>query len=97
MAGLKIKNETVYVIYRDGQPYQETGRKLVYTSKGAANGVITTDAREEARFRYDDMQRAGGYKIPDWWDIGKDKQQDFIDLVRAEFTVVEYGPKGGAK
>lgn len=41
---LQIKNETVYVIYRNGQPYQSKGRKLVYTTKGAANGVITQDA-----------------------------------------------------
>lgn len=85
MASLQIKDETVYVIYRNGQPYQGYGRKLVYTTKRAANGVITFESYDEARFNY---------KGSDWWELGQDQWNEIIEKVKSEFEVVEYTPKG---
>ncbi|WP_431785856.1 hypothetical protein [Paenibacillus lactis] len=82
---LQIKNETVYVIYRNGQPYQSKGRKLVYTTKGAANGVITQDAYDEARHHY---------KGFDWWELGEERQNELVQRIKSEFELVEYTPKG---
>lgn len=95
MAGLKIENETVYVIYRNGEPYQTSGRKLVYTTLGAANGIITTDAKRMAESRYLEKRRDGGYVLPDWYKVPRDKRKILIDDVRKEFVVIPYGPKEG--
>jgi hypothetical protein len=92
VASLTIKNETVYVIYRKGQPYSESGRKLVYTTKGSANGVITYDAEQEARRRYDELRKKSGYKMLDWYYDTEEKKQ-LIDEVRSQFEVVEYVPR----
>jgi hypothetical protein len=89
---LKIKNETVYVIYLNGEPYSESGRKLVYTTKGAANGVITYDAEQEARRRYDELRKKSGYEMLDWYYDTEEKKQ-LIEEVRSQFEVVEYAPK----
>jgi hypothetical protein len=87
MANLKIKNETVFVVYKDGEPYQSWGRKLVYTTKGAANGVITTDSEEIARQRYEKYHGS-------WYDnLDREERSKKIDEVRKEFEVMEYGPK----
>jgi hypothetical protein len=94
MANLKIKNETVYVIYHNGQPYQKPGRKLVYTSKGAAKNVITTDAQYEARRRYENERKNKNYDLPSWWELTEEEREKHIDAVKSEFEVVEYGPKG---
>lgn len=80
---LQIKDETVYVIYQNGQPYQARGRKLVYTSKGAANGVITKEAYDEARLSYNG----------DWYDLSNSKRETMTEAVKKEFDIVEYGPK----
>lgn len=93
MAGLQIIDETVFVIYKDGKPYEATGRKLVYTKKGAANGVITAVAGDEAQRRHNDKRRGKEYTIPEWYYLGRDENKRLIDEVRKEFEVVEYGPK----
>lgn len=85
MASLQIKKETVYVIYRNGEPYQGRGRKLVYTTIGAARGVISSDSYDEARLNYEGF---------DWWELGQEGQYRFIEKVKREFEVVEYTPKG---
>lgn len=89
---LKIKDETVYVIYRNGEPYQARGRKLVYTTKGAANGVITNDAQNEAWNKYRDMLKEKGIK-PLEHRTNYDVLDSFENEARKEFKVVEYGPK----
>nr|WP_145401671.1 hypothetical protein [Paenibacillus xylanexedens] len=81
---LQIKNETVYVIYRNGQPYQSRGRKLVYTSKCAANGVVTKETYDEARLSYKG----------DWYELSNSKRESMTEAVKKEFNIVEYGPKG---
>lgn len=80
---LQIKDETVYVIYRNGQPYKTHGRKLVYTSRGAANGVVTKEAYDEARLSYKG----------DWYDLSVNKRENMTEKVKKEFNIVEYGPK----
>ncbi|MNX90399.1 hypothetical protein D3C86_1224450 [compost metagenome] len=81
---LQIKNETVYVIYRNGEPYQSRGRKLVYTTKGAANGVITQEAHDEARLSFNGS----------WYDLNNNERDSMIEAAKTEFDIVEYGPKG---
>lgn len=88
---LEIKDETVYVIYHKGKPYNGPGRKLVYTSRGAANGVITNDSRDEAKHRHS-ITRDYLTDI-DWYDLDSASREGFIDKVRNEFTVIEYGTK----
>ena len=80
--GLKIKNETVYVIYHNGQPYDNSGRKIVYTSKGAAKGVITNDAKDNARY-------TKGY-----YDLSHEQKEKLIEENLMGFEIVEYTPKG---
>ncbi|WP_339193835.1 hypothetical protein MKY95_18915 [Paenibacillus sp. FSL P4-0176] len=82
---LQIKDETVYVIYRNGSPYEARGRKLVYTSRGAANGVVTKEAYDEARLSYD----------RDWYELSNSKRESMTEKVKKEFNIVEYGPKRG--
>lgn len=93
MAGLKITNETVFVIYRNGQPYESRGRKLAYTTKGAARGVITADARIIARDRFAAEDAGNNY----WYDLTKEERDELVDIVRGEFEVVDYGPKRDAR
>lgn len=83
MTGLKIKNETVYVIYCDGHPYQGNGRKLVYTTKGAANGVITNEATDKLR-----------YGLDEFYDLTHDERNKLIEDEKKKYTIVEYTPKG---
>lgn len=85
---LKIKNETVYVIYHNGEPYQGNGRKLVYTTKGSANGVITQDAKDEARYRFE-KSKVGN----DWYELSLSERDKLIDKVKEEFQVIEYAPR----
>ena len=86
MTELTIKNETVYVIYRNGEPYSSKGKKLVYTTKGAANGVITNESKELAVESVVDGTR--NRKL--WWDLSKGEQDEIVDRIRNEFEVVEY-------
>lgn len=81
---LQIKNETVYVIYRNGEPYNSAGRKIVYTTKGAARGVITNEAKDSVRNSYD---------FDDWYELGSDKKEELIQKVVDEFEIIEYVPK----
>lgn len=81
--GLEIKDETVYVIYRNGTPYNTTGRKIVYTFKGAAKGVITNEAKDIAQMDY-----AG-----DWYELSRSKREKLIENVTEEFEIIEYVPK----
>lgn len=87
VADLTIKDETVYVIYNNGQPYKSFGRKLVYTNVGGAKGVITNDSSDEARYRYEKKTKK------DWYDLSNKKREELINKVKEEFEVVEYGPK----
>jgi hypothetical protein len=93
MAGLKIKNETVYVIYRNGEPYQKAGRKIVYTSKGAANGVITADTYDEAYENYKKIRTESRYTIAEWYYLPDAEREKFIEDVKSQFELVEYVPK----
>ncbi|WP_063562919.1 hypothetical protein [Paenibacillus sp. O199] len=81
---LQIKDETVYVIYRNDQPYEARGRKLVYTSKGAANGVVTKEAYDEARLSYKG----------DWYELSNSKRETMTEKVKKEFNIVKYGQRG---
>lgn len=63
---LQVKNETVYVIYRNGEPYNKTGRKIAYTTKGSARGVITNEAKEIARYDFE--------KSYEWYDLSIEKR-----------------------
>lgn len=86
MAGLEIKNETVYVIYRNGIPYKAAGRKLVYTTAGAANSVITNVVKDEVNY------------TKEYYNLPRDERNAIVEKIKnEEFTVIEYGPKGGAK
>ena len=58
---------------------------MVYTTRGSANGVITQDSNDKARLNYK------GY---DWWEVGKERQEEIINQVRNQFEIVEYTPKG---
>jgi hypothetical protein len=88
---LKIVDETVYVIYKNGVPYEGDGRKLVYTSTGAANGVITKEAKRDAERNYTTTRN---YLTDiDWYELGWNSREYLIDRVKEEFTIVEYGPK----
>jgi hypothetical protein len=93
MAGLKIKNETVYVIYRNGEPYQKAGRKIVYTSKGAANGVITADTYDEAYENYKGNRKESGYIMSEWYYLPTEEKERLINEVKSQFELVEYVPK----
>lgn len=89
---LKIEDETVYVIYYEGKPYQESGCKLVYTATSGANGVITREAKHKAEHRYDLMTKL----LPDrryWYELDRDVRTKMIEEVKSEFSIVEYGPK----
>ena len=77
---MEIKNETVYVIYRNGEPYTESSRKTVYTKRGSANGVITTVAKEEARYGND------------YWNLSYEERDELVEHIKKEFSVVEYKP-----
>jgi len=81
---LQIKNETVYVIYHNGTPYNKSGRKIVYTSKGAARGVITNDAKDIAKY---------DYNFSDWYELSSNKKEELVQKVVDEFEIVEYAPK----
>ncbi|OMD76849.1 hypothetical protein [Paenibacillus odorifer] len=93
MSRLQIKNETVYVIYHDGKPYGGKGRKLVYTSKAAANGVVTNDSKDEAEHRHSITRNY--LSDTDWYDLDKASREILIEKVRDEFSIVEYAPKEG--
>lgn len=88
---LKIENETVYVIYKNGVPYDGESRKLVYTSMSAANGVVTKEAKREAEHRCNSNRSY--LSDSDWWDMDRTSREININKVRSEFTIVEYGPK----
>lgn len=94
MSKLQIKNETVYVIYHEGKPYDGSGRKLVYTSRVAANGVITNDSRDEAKHRH--TKTRNYMDDTDWYDLDKASREILIDKIRNEFSIVEYGPREGS-
>jgi len=84
LSRLEIKNETVYVIYKNGKPYQSFGRKIVYTTKGSANGVITADAKKHAQMNY---------VKGSWWDLMPSEQEKLIEKEKGKFELVEYVPK----
>lgn len=77
---MKINNETVYVIYHNGNPYEASNRKTVYTKRGSANGVITTIAKEDARYGND------------YWNLNDSERKELVEEIKKEFTVVEYKP-----
>lgn len=85
MASLQIKDETVYVIYRNGEPYQGRGQKLVYTTKGAAKCVILSDSYDETELNYEGF---------DWRALSNEERNKLVEKVKSEFEVVEYTPKG---
>jgi hypothetical protein len=89
---LKIENETVYVIYKNGIPYDGDGRKLVYTSISAANGVITKEAKREAERNYDWMSPKFPGR-PYWYELDSEYRNRTIEEEKNEFIIVEYGPK----
>ena len=80
---MEIKNETVYVIYHDGEPFDGNGRKSVYTKKGAARGVITEESKDIAKNR----------NRKDWYEFSREDQEQLINNVKSEFEIVEYVPK----
>ena len=80
---LQVKNETVYVIYYRGEPYNTTGRKIVYTSTGAAKGVITNESKNIAESDYE------GY----WYELSRESRDKLIQVASNEFEIVEYVPK----
>lgn len=96
MTIVKIKNETVFVIYRNGEPYQERGRKIVYTTIGAAKRIITGDSEEIARRNFD---KEKGYDESrhhlGWWDeLTQEEREKRIESVKEQFSIVVYTPKG---
>ncbi|RKJ60276.1 hypothetical protein D7X33_28070 [Butyricicoccus sp. 1XD8-22] len=82
---LQVKDETVYVIYHNGEPYNGTGRKIVYTTKGAAKGVITKEAKELAEYKYEEFC--------DWYELSRTERDRLIQNIINEFEIVEYTPK----
>ncbi|QSF43402.1 hypothetical protein [Paenibacillus tianjinensis] len=75
---LKIENETVYVIYKNGVPYDGESRKLVYTSMSAASSVITTEAKREAERNYDWMEAKFPGR-PYWYELDREYRDRMID------------------
>lgn len=79
--GLEIKNETVYVIYYDDKPYNTSGRKIVYTSKGAAKGVITNDVNKEVTYS------------PEIHNLSSSEVDEALKKELGKYKIVEYTPK----
>ena len=73
----QILNETLYVIYQNGKPYDVPGRKLVYCLECTAQAVITRESIKIAKRR---------------WPQAEDHEKE-ADKVLKEFSVVEYRPK----
>lgn len=88
-----VKNEAVFVIYRNGKPYEHV-KKPVYLTKGAANGQITQVVADEVQRIYEKKRKESGYKIQEWYWLTKEEQENHISEIRKEFDVIEYGPKG---
>lgn len=79
-----MMDDRVYVIYRNGKRYDQRGRKIAYLTRGAAKGVITSDAEEIARQKYG---------LRTWWDLTKDERKRLAKQVaEEEFEIVEYAP-----
>lgn len=74
----------VFVIYYKGQPYDKASRKIVYLTKGAAQGVITSEAKEIAESECLDY----------WWDLTKVQKGKRIEEVKKEFKIIKYTPEG---
>ncbi|QYK62607.1 hypothetical protein [Paenibacillus sp. S25] len=91
----KIQNETIYVIYRNGEPYQGNGENHVYKTRGAADIAMTLGIENEARSNYEKIRHSYDYKLAEWREIGHNRQCGFMDEIRPKFQVVEYGPKSG--
>lgn len=87
---MQIKNETVYVIYFDGKPYEAYGRKLAYISRGAAKGVVTGDMNAMLDRMF---QKETG---KDYFDNPNAEVWNRLEgELSARFEIVEYGPKRG--
>lgn len=88
---LQIENETVYAVYRDGKPFHGEGCKLIYTTKGAATGVITREAKGEAEGNY----YLGRNILTDkhWYELELSIRENMIIDIKRKFSIVEYVPK----
>lgn len=84
----KIENETVYVIYYKGKPFESSGRKIVYMNRASAKSVITSESKRLAQEIYRQSYNQTFY------DIGKEERTKWIEICKKDFEIIEYTPKG---
>ena len=85
-----MQEDIIYVVYFDGERYEKEGLKIAYLNKSYAKQIITTEAKNKAKDKYDEEVTSNVFKY--WYELSEDLQKVLINRMKERFMIVEYKP-----
>ena len=85
-----MQEDIIYVVYFDGKRYEKEGLKIAYLNKSYTKQIITTEAKNKVKDKYDEEVTSKSFKY--WYELTEELQKVLIDEMKERFMIVEYKP-----
>lgn len=84
-----MEDQKVYVVYKDGQPYQDRGKKIAYLQERYAKQLVTTASKSDAEFLYEPTRFNGKEMISSirFKQLSNQEQKQWIDKAREHYEI----------
>lgn len=80
----------VFVVFQNGAPLKDSGKKVAYLEERYAKQIITVKATELAEIKYQLSRRNEEGELLNnkmWYELSKDEKKIWIDKVRENFEI----------
>lgn len=80
----------VFVVFQNGAPLKDSGKKVAYLEERYAKQIITVKATELAEIKYQLSRRNEDGELLNnkmWYELSKDEKKIWIDKVRENFEI----------
>jgi hypothetical protein len=84
-----MEEQKVYVVYKDGQVYQDKGKKIAYLQERYAKQLVTTASKSDAEYLYDSTRFNGKQMISSirFKQLSTQEQRQWIDKTRSHYEI----------
>jgi hypothetical protein len=84
-----MEEQKVYVVYKDGQVYQDSGKKIAYLQERYAKQLVTVASKRDAEYLYEPTRFNGKEMISNirFKQLSSKEQKQWIDKARSRYEI----------
>jgi uncharacterized protein (UPF0333 family) len=84
-----MEEQKVYVVYKDGQVYQDSGKKIAYLQERYAKQLVTVASKKDAELLYEATRFKNKEMISNirWYHLSKEEEKYWIDKAREHYEI----------